>query len=301
MTDFTDSKIYDEDVRVGDLVSKAGTEATMTAVVLSVPPKGDNGPIAVEMADNTGRQFWAKTEIRVDKYVEEINGEAKSTVSGWPATEGDLTVTTDYSVLDQADMFLSGKGVTMKKVGSGKPKSKGKGWKGNQTNYVAKNCKHLYDPFDLGDGTLVYATAKKDLGYQGDPRATDQIDCAVYLASEWTRSTYLWTNGRMPKRFRGEGVPEFLFIDWPDMSVVPLDVLNSGVEWALHRMDRGLRLGTGCIGAHGRTGSFLAALLIKRYGLTAAQAITKVRKDHCKHAIETKKQEDMIGQYEAYV
>ena len=53
----------------------------------------------------------------------------------------------------------------------------------------------------------------------------------------------------------------------------------------------------GCVGAHGRTGTFMALVLVES-GYTADEAIKIVRKDYCKHAIETVKQEEMIKEYE---
>ena len=53
----------------------------------------------------------------------------------------------------------------------------------------------------------------------------------------------------------------------------------------------------GCFGAHGRTGTLLASILVYE-GYTATDAINKVRKDYCDRAIENKKQEDLIQLYE---
>jgi len=294
------------EIREGDIVSRKKTPVKRTAVVLSVEQasgKDAEHIVTVEMIDKSGLQYWDSSVVRIDMYVENIDTDAPEVgvFKNWspntkpPAcTHAERTSAFDcpacddeYDVLDAADQFLAGspteKGVTKTK------------W---SPVYKAKLCKHLYDPFDLGDGTKVYATAKRDIGFKVDPRETDQIDCAVYLDTQWIKSNLLWTNGRMPKDYRLG--PEFLFVDWPDMGVVPLEILDQAVRWANHRMDQGLRLGTGCIGAHGRTGSFLAALLIQR-GASASEAIEKVRKDHCKHAIETTSQEEMVSKYETYL
>lgn len=273
------------EIREGDIVSRKKTPVKRTAVVLSVEQgsgKGAGQLVTVEMIDKSGLQYWDSSVVRIDMYVENIDTDAPEVgvFKNWSPEPG-----ADYDVLDAADQFLAGKG-------KGAAKTK---W---TPVYKAKLCKHLYDPFDLGDGTKVYATAKRDIGFKVDPRETDQIDCAVYLDTQWIKSNLLWTNGRMPKDYRLG--PEFLFVDWPDMGVVPLEILDQAVRWATHRMDQGLRLGTGCIGAHGRTGSFLAALLIQR-GASASEAIEKVRKDHCKHAIETTSQEEMVSKYETYL
>lgn len=56
------------------------------------------------------------------------------------------------------------------------------------------------------------------------------------------------------------------------------------VEWARAQIEAGRKVHAGCIGGHGRTGTFLAAL-VSTYG--EADAITYVRKNYCTRAVES--------------
>jgi hypothetical protein len=42
-----------------------------------------------------------------------------------------------------------------------------------------------------------------------------------------------------------------------------------------------------CVGGHGRTGTVLCAMMIANKGMTTRQAITKVRTEYCRHAVES--------------
>lgn len=55
------------------------------------------------------------------------------------------------------------------------------------------------------------------------------------------------------------------------------------VNWTLKQLEAGLKVHCGCIGGHGRTGTFLAALVSK---LGEKDAITYVRANYCKKAVE---------------
>lgn len=63
------------------------------------------------------------------------------------------------------------------------------------------------------------------------------------------------------------------------------------VEWAKEQIDAGKKVHAGCIGGHGRTGMFFAAL-VSLYG--EKDAITYVRENYCKKAVESKEQVDFL-------
>jgi hypothetical protein len=59
------------------------------------------------------------------------------------------------------------------------------------------------------------------------------------------------------------------------------------VGWVKKQVDAGLKVHCGCIGGHGRTGTFLAAL-VSEYG--EKDAINYVRKNYCDRAVESSQQ-----------
>lgn len=61
------------------------------------------------------------------------------------------------------------------------------------------------------------------------------------------------------------------------------------IEWCAEQLDDGKSIHVGCIGGHGRTGLFLAALVSLYEDLTD-DPIGYVRKEHCKKAVESESQ-----------
>ena len=64
------------------------------------------------------------------------------------------------------------------------------------------------------------------------------------------------------------------------------------VDWTLEQMEGGARVHAGCIGGHGRTGMFFAALVAVATG--RKDAIPYVREHYCKKACETYVQIDYL-------
>jgi hypothetical protein len=60
------------------------------------------------------------------------------------------------------------------------------------------------------------------------------------------------------------------------------------IEWCALRLDAGKNIHVGCIGGHGRTGTFLAALVA--FMGVSDDPIAYVREHHCKKAVESKSQ-----------
>ena len=61
------------------------------------------------------------------------------------------------------------------------------------------------------------------------------------------------------------------------------------IEWVAEQLDDGKKVHVGCIGGHGRTGLFLAALVSLYTDLTD-DPIGYVRKEHCHKAVESESQ-----------
>ena len=66
------------------------------------------------------------------------------------------------------------------------------------------------------------------------------------------------------------------------------------VTWTLQQLDEGKKVHCGCIGGHGRTGTFLAALCAEA---GEKDAITYVRKNYCKKAVESTKQAEFLTKH----
>jgi hypothetical protein len=104
-------------------------------------------------------------------------------------------------------------------------------------------------------------------------------DADVYIGFDWgmkySKQSYPWNAGRT----------EFLFqID--DMAA-PRDPVEFKklVDWTVEQLRAGKKVHCGCIGGHGRTGTFLAALVSVMSD--EKDSITYVRKNYCSKAVET--------------
>jgi hypothetical protein len=64
------------------------------------------------------------------------------------------------------------------------------------------------------------------------------------------------------------------------------------VDWTGQQLADGKKVHCGCIGGHGRTGTFLAAL-VSRFG--ESDAIAYVRKNYCKKVVESSDQVKFLG------
>jgi len=137
----------------------------------------------------------------------------------------------------------------------------------------------------------VLASASFD---KGTPAGTPtQPDYGVYLATTWSAGITCTPDFPtaaldMPTQYPA------VFYDWTDMAAPRNPQIVGLVTWMVNSIKDGVLLDIGCMGAHGRTGTLLAMLLVEIEGLKAQEAIDQVRERHCKNAIETLAQEDYI-------
>jgi hypothetical protein len=107
-------------------------------------------------------------------------------------------------------------------------------------------------------------------------------DADIYIGldhnSRQTTGAYPWNNKRVEVHF-----------PITDMSA-PKDAeeFKKMVEWTALQLIAGKKVHAGCIGGHGRTGTFFAALVTHMTG--EKDSITYVRKNYCDHAVESESQ-----------
>lgn len=143
---------------------------------------------------------------------------------------------------------------------------------------LTKSCDHWHEKISIGDH---FVWASRLLSKRPDDFTPD---AAVYLDPAWADWTKL-----DPERY--------LLLEWPDYGVVEVDQLRAALQWTNDRMDKGDGLEVGCLGGHGRTGTFLACLLVDREGRGAQESIDAVRSRYCSKAIETPGQEQLVYEY----
>ena len=124
--------------------------------------------------------------------------------------------------------------------------------------------------------------------YGGSCSAPVVKDADVYIGFDegsmrFTERSYPWKAG-----------VEFLF-KIGDMSTPEKpDEFKKLVSWTKTQLEAGKKVHCGCIGGHGRTGTFLAALC-SEFG--EKDAITYVRKKYCQKAVESSSQVSFLHEH----
>jgi len=125
------------------------------------------------------------------------------------------------------------------------------------------------------------------------PGVVELPTVGVYLDDGWLR-------GRLATNTTAEvdmSAPASLYVGWPDFGVVEVDMLSEAIEWTLPYLhNKNSIIEIACMGGHGRTGTFVAALMI-REGWAVADAMSYIRGGYCDKAIESKVQEDLLTAY----
>jgi len=154
------------------------------------------------------------------------------------------------------------------------PKNQKKGKAGAAGGY--KRCYHNHKPLSLGDGLQIYG------GSCNSPAVKEAdiyigFDHGMKLGSR----SYPWNSGADIK---------FLIPD----GQAPGDVeeFKKLVAWTIEQIRNGSKVHAGCIGGHGRTGTFFAAVVMEMTG--NKDAIKYVREHYCKKAVESQEQVDWL-------
>ena len=165
--------------------------------------------------------------------------------------------------------------------------------------WVGRTCSHNGQPFRFkdseGEVRTVYLTAHSDRSKKRNAAAVP-VDFQVWLADQWLDKVgLLWANVPLDWMPEPEVSPA-LFIDWPDMKTVPIEEVWPAVQGVGNMIAEGRVVEIGCIGAHGRTGTFVCLLMVA-FGWPAQEAIDAIRKHYCSKAVETKAQADMVVEF----
>ena len=163
-----------------------------------------------------------------------------------------------------------------------------------------KSCIHYMQEVALEQSLCVYASAWRDAPYKRE--AIDTPDLGIYLSYDWARGRPLVSPGlAIPPWGEEAGDFPLVYVPWPDYGTPdnPHAVADVAV-WTLQQIAANKVVETGCMGGHGRTGTFLACLLAAQ-GIHPGEAIRRVRDEYCSEAVETDKQCDLVASTYAIV
>lgn len=157
-------------------------------------------------------------------------------------------------------------------------------WKGGSSSYKSSNapvvkCLHSHPALKIPGTDFVI--------YGGSCSAPAVSDADVYIGFDsysmrFTERNWPWKKGQ-----------EVLFaVQDMDAPQKP-DEFKKLIAWTIKQLQDGKKVHAGCIGGHGRTGTFLAALVKEMTG--EVDAIAYVRKNYCDKAVESAKQIDFLA------
>lgn len=163
---------------------------------------------------------------------------------------------------------------------------KSEGKKQTTPYYGGRVCDHWRELIPVGEH-YISVSALADRPKSG---YTQYPDMGVYVSNQWAR---------MFPGLHGIGIAvpstyKAIICDWPDFGVVVVNDLRWLVLYTVECIKAGMDVDIGCHGAHGRTGTLLACVIAYLEGCTADAAIKATRERHCKKAIETKGQENLV-------
>ena len=163
---------------------------------------------------------------------------------------------------------------------------------------TVEHTPHIQTPFRIGAYT-VYASSSRDVRFT-ERGAYVPKDLAFHLAPDaWSRlrdvkaAPFSTGDHRIQKTQDSQG-RAVRYVWWDDMGTLEQDLLESLVDEAHEALAKGDTVEVGCIGGHGRTGTFLAALLVKVERLNGDEAVKRVKETYCCDAVETPGQRGMI-------
>ncbi|QIN95304.1 thymidylate synthase [Stenotrophomonas phage vB_SmaS_DLP_3] len=174
---------------------------------------------------------------------------------------------------------------------------RGKGYKGAMTivgdllgtgggNYRRCYEDHPVIEFDNGEGKPVGILAGGNCGHP------IHKDADVYIGLDWCfrrqhGANYPWE----PESKSGVIEFEYSISD----GRAPSDTASAVkmIDWICNQLQAGKKVHVGCIGGHGRTGMILSAVVAKMCAME--DAITWVRKNYCKKAVESREQVEWLA------
>lgn len=140
--------------------------------------------------------------------------------------------------------------------------------------YAGERCYKSHKPLKIGNGVIVGGACSSPV----------DEGCDVYVALD----AY---GGFCPLPWNKEAI----YVDFPikDMHA-PSNKKETIklVQYLCNQLQKGKKVHVGCIGGHGRTGTIIAAVVKMLLG--EEDAITWVRKNYCKKAVESSAQVDFL-------
>ena len=165
---------------------------------------------------------------------------------------------------------------------------------------IGTRCHHVHTPVQVGPYT-VYTTAGSRVRTSSKYSPKDMafhLDFDLWTELRGVREEHFAaTTAKVPIFKDGKG-RRMVFVRWPDWGVIGIDRFKRLIRLAHRTLKEGQTVEVGCIGAHGRTGTFLAGLMVEVEGIGYQEAVQAIRRQYCLKAIENYPQEEMVRDVE---
>jgi hypothetical protein len=150
------------------------------------------------------------------------------------------------------------------------------------SNYVPR-CYESHPPLPLGDGIVIYG---------GSCNYPAVKDADVYIGFDYGMERQV--KGWPWETQNSERVEVYFPV--VDMSV-PKSVsdFKNLIDWTIEQLKAGKKVHAGCIGGHGRTGTFFSALV--RVMMDEKDSTAYVRKHYCHKAVESSQQVEWLAKH----
>lgn len=150
-------------------------------------------------------------------------------------------------------------------------------WEGSGKFKPMTRCYHTHPGLKVGEHMI----------YGGSCIDPEVKDADVYIGFDRGMTFHNQPSWPWKKVVPFKGV-EFLFPISDMCAPSNVQDFKDLIDWTCNQLQAGKKIHAGCIGGHGRTGTFLAAVVAQATG--NKDAITYVRKNYCEKAVESSEQ-----------
>ncbi len=131
------------------------------------------------------------------------------------------------------------------------------------------------------------------LAGSGIPTTRQEFD---WICEQGVDSIITMTEDALPEAWTGD-IDGYLHVPTPDLNAPAMDGIERAVAFAHKTIASKKRVMVHCAAGMGRAGTILACYLVRHEGLSAAEAIARIRTER-PGSIQSKPQEDVIAAYE---
>ena len=134
------------------------------------------------------------------------------------------------------------------------------------------------------------------LAGSGKPFSREEFD---WVRGQDVECIITMTEEALPEGWTAD-LAEYLHVPTPDLHAPAMEGIVEAVDFARKNIESGRRVMVHCHAGMGRAGTILACYLVKHAGLSAEEAVSRIRRER-PGSIQSPEQEEVIAAYERRV